>query len=156
MVSSSQLSYKHTMSAMPSNAQTQRIQFKSPGTPAIRMRSGFELFQPRAITCLCKPEELFPPTSIKQVIYSHITISLLLWLTKILIDDAPRYVRGNRALLGINCMNIVIYLLTKVYFMARNRYREKKWAAMSESERLDYLATTTDEGNKRLDFRFQH
>lgn len=73
-----------------------------------------------------------------------------------LIDDAPRYVRGNRALLGINCMNIVIYLLTKVYFMARNRYREKKWAAMSESERLDYLATTTDEGNKRLDFRFQH
>lgn len=83
-------------------------------------------------------------------------ISLLLWLTKFLIDDAPRYVRGNRALLGINCMNIVIYLLTKVYFMARNRYREKKWVAMSESERLDYLATTTDEGNKRLDFRFQH
>ncbi|PON24346.1 MFS transporter [Trichoderma gamsii] len=71
-------------------------------------------------------------------------------------DDAPRYVRGNRALLGINCMNIVIYLLTKVYFVSRNRYREKKWAAMSENERLDYLATTTDEGNKRLDFRFQH
>lgn len=53
-------------------------------------------------------------------------------------------------------MNIVLYLLTKVYYVLRNRYREKKWAAMSEEERLHYLATTTDEGNKRLDFRFQH
>ncbi|KAL7793697.1 MFS general substrate transporter [Trichoderma ceciliae] len=71
-------------------------------------------------------------------------------------DDAPRYVRGNRSLLAIACMNIVLYILTKVYYVYRNRSREKKWAAMTEVERLHYLATTTDEGNKRLDFRFQH
>jgi hypothetical protein len=53
-------------------------------------------------------------------------------------------------------MNVVIYLLTKVYYVWRNKSREKKWNAMSEIERLEYLSTTKDEGNKRLDFRFQH
>lgn len=53
-------------------------------------------------------------------------------------------------------MNICLYLLAKVYYVLRNRHRERKWAAMSEAEQLNYLATTTDQGNKRLDFRFQH
>ncbi|KAH6884257.1 major facilitator superfamily transporter [Thelonectria olida] len=71
-------------------------------------------------------------------------------------DDAPRYRRGNRQLLAILCMNIVIYFLVKAYYVFRNKSREKKWSSMSESERLHYLATTSDEGNKRLDFRFHH
>lgn len=53
-------------------------------------------------------------------------------------------------------MNIVLYSLVKTYYVLRNRYRDKKWNAMTPEERLHYLATTTDEGNKRLDFRFQH
>lgn len=82
---------------------------------------------------------------------------LLYYITnEALIGDAPRYVHGNRALLGIACMNIVIYILTKLYYVWRNRSRAKKWDAMTEEQRLNYLATTTDEGNKRLDFRFQH
>ncbi|OIW32292.1 MFS general substrate transporter [Coniochaeta ligniaria NRRL 30616] len=71
-------------------------------------------------------------------------------------DDAPLYRRGNRQLLAINCMNIVLYLLVKVYYVGRNKQRDRKWESMSEDERLVYLATTKDEGNKRLDFRFQH
>ncbi len=71
-------------------------------------------------------------------------------------DDAPLYKRGNSQLLAILCMNICLYLLTKFYYVQRNQQKEKKWNAMSEDERLEYLATTTDEGNKRLDFRFQH
>ncbi|KAK4130237.1 MFS general substrate transporter [Trichocladium antarcticum] len=71
-------------------------------------------------------------------------------------DDAPLYRRGNRQLLSILCMNIVLYSLVKTYYVLRNRYRDKKWNAMTPEERLHYLATTTDEGNKRLDFRFQH
>jgi hypothetical protein len=43
-----------------------------------------------------------------------------------------------------------------MYYVKRNAYRDRKWAAMTEDQRLDYLATTTDEGNKRLDFRFAH
>lgn len=51
-------------------------------------------------------------------------------------------------------MNIGIYIFAKVYYVLRNRHREKIWNAMTEQERTEYLATTTDEGNKRLDFRF--
>lgn len=53
-------------------------------------------------------------------------------------------------------LNIVMYSSTKAYYVLRNRQRDKKWNAMSEDERLEYLETTTDKGNKRLDFRFQH
>lgn len=72
------------------------------------------------------------------------------------LDDAPLYKRGNRQLLAILCMNIVLYCLVKAYYVFRNRQRDKKWNAMTAEERLNYLATTSDQGNKRLDFRFQH
>jgi hypothetical protein len=71
-------------------------------------------------------------------------------------DDAPRYQRGNHVLLSLLIINIFLYLGTKLYYMKRNAYRDRKWAAMTEDERLDYQANTTDEGNKRLDFRFAH
>ena len=69
-------------------------------------------------------------------------------------DDAPRYTRGNTFLLTAVGLNIVIYLSTKAYYVQRNRHREKIWNRMSEDERLEYLATSSDAGNKRLDFRF--
>ncbi|KAE9374341.1 MFS general substrate transporter [Stipitochalara longipes BDJ] len=71
-------------------------------------------------------------------------------------DDAPRYKRGNHVLISILVLNIFLYLGTKLYYVKRNAYREKVWGAMNEEERLNYLATTSDEGNKRLDFRFTH
>jgi hypothetical protein len=70
-------------------------------------------------------------------------------------DDAPRYKRGNRVLLAILILNIFLYLGTKFYYVQRNAYRDRKWNAMTDDENLNYLATT-DEGNKRLDFRFTH
>ncbi|RFU23815.1 hypothetical protein B7463_g12523, partial [Scytalidium lignicola] len=71
-------------------------------------------------------------------------------------DDAPRYKRGNRALLSILIFNIFLYLSTKIYYVKRNAYRDRVWNSMTEDEKLAYLMTTTDEGNKRLDFRFAH
>ncbi|KAL3420539.1 hypothetical protein PVAG01_06984 [Phlyctema vagabunda] len=71
-------------------------------------------------------------------------------------DDSPAYRRGNRQLIAICCMNIVIYLLAKAYYIWRNRTRDKQWKSMNEDERVEYLQTTTDSGNKRLDFRFAH
>jgi hypothetical protein len=53
-------------------------------------------------------------------------------------------------------MNIVLYGLVKAYYVFRNKQRDTKWSAMTPEERLHYIATTTDEGNKRLDFRFSH
>lgn len=71
-------------------------------------------------------------------------------------DDAPRYRRGNRTLVGAVCMNFGIYFLTKAYYVWRNRSRDRKWEAMTDDEKRTYLETTTDQGNKRLDFRFAH
>ncbi|CAI6084340.1 unnamed protein product [Clonostachys chloroleuca] len=71
-------------------------------------------------------------------------------------DDAPRYARGNKNLVAVASMNIALYFLTKAYYVWRNKSRDKKWNAMTEEERKHYLDTTTDEGNKRLDFRFAH
>ncbi|SPO01579.1 related to nicotinamide mononucleotide permease [Cephalotrichum gorgonifer] len=71
-------------------------------------------------------------------------------------DDAPRYKRGNRNLVCVACLNIGLYLFAKVYYVLRNRSRAKKWDSMSNEQKLDYLRNTTDEGNKRLDFRFAH
>ncbi|KAI0003513.1 MFS general substrate transporter [Xylariaceae sp. FL0662B] len=71
-------------------------------------------------------------------------------------DDAPLYRRGNRQLLAILATNIVLYCLTKAYYVLRNRRRDRKWNAMTEEEKLKYLSTTTEEGSKRLDFRFEH
>ncbi|KAH8812635.1 major facilitator superfamily domain-containing protein [Xylogone sp. PMI_703] len=71
-------------------------------------------------------------------------------------DDAPQYNRGNHVLLSILILNIFLYLGTKIYYIKRNAYRDRVWNSMSEDEKLTYLATTSDEGNKRLDFRFAH
>ncbi|OAA55218.1 major facilitator superfamily transporter [Niveomyces insectorum RCEF 264] len=71
-------------------------------------------------------------------------------------DDAPHYQRAHRLLLLIACANLVTYTLTKVYYQWRNATRDARWAAMNEDERMDYLTNTTDDGNKRLDFRFAH
>jgi predicted MFS family arabinose efflux permease len=72
-------------------------------------------------------------------------------------DDAPRYRKGNLALIIICCFNVVVlYPGTKAYYMWRNRQRDRIWNAMSAEERKEYLETTTDMGNRRLDFRFAH
>jgi hypothetical protein len=51
-------------------------------------------------------------------------------------DDAPRYKRGDRDLVAIVVLNIVVYLLTKVYYVWRNKSRSKKWDAMTEEGAL--------------------
>ncbi|KAF2114546.1 phthalate transporter [Lophiotrema nucula] len=71
-------------------------------------------------------------------------------------DDKPLYRRGNKVLIGICAYNIFIFIGAKLFYVHVNRKRDNKWNAMSAQEREHYLATTTDKGNKRLDFRFAH
>jgi hypothetical protein len=71
-------------------------------------------------------------------------------------DDAPYYYKGNKVLVAIVAWNIIAFVGAKVYYVRKSAYREKIWAAMSREERIEYLSTTEDEGNKRLDFRFAH
>jgi len=64
--------------------------------------------------------------------------------------------RGNKILLGICCGNIVLFYLAKLYYIRRNKARDAVWNALTAQEKFDYIATTKDEGAKRLDFRFAH
>lgn len=71
-------------------------------------------------------------------------------------DDAPLYRRGNKAIIGIVAWNFVFAFFIKYYYFWRNKKKEEAWSAMSQEEKDTYLATTKDEGSRRLDFRFAH
>jgi hypothetical protein len=69
-------------------------------------------------------------------------------------DDKPLYRRGNSQLIAINIATIVAYILAKAYYVARNRWKKAQWEKLTAEEKATYLQTTTDQGNKRLDFQF--
>ncbi|KAF9486410.1 MFS general substrate transporter [Pholiota conissans] len=71
-------------------------------------------------------------------------------------DDKPLYKRGNKDLIAICCMNISLYIGTYFFYRTLNARREKIWTSMSSKEQQEYLETTADDGNKRLDFRFAY
>ncbi|KAL4775293.1 major facilitator superfamily domain-containing protein [Aspergillus nidulans var. acristatus] len=71
-------------------------------------------------------------------------------------DDKPYYRRGNKVLLALVAWNVVMTVFIKCYYIWRNKSRDRIWNAMSSEEKDNYLRTTKDEGNKRLDFRFAH
>jgi hypothetical protein len=70
-------------------------------------------------------------------------------------SDKPRYFKANTGLIVICVwMCVVQYPFTYFYYRWRNRTKQAKWDAMTPEEQATYLKTTTDVGNKRLDFRF--
>ncbi|KAE8352877.1 putative MFS transporter [Aspergillus coremiiformis] len=69
-------------------------------------------------------------------------------------DDKPYYRRGNGQLIAINVATIAAYVLAKVYYVARNKWKRDRWDAMTTEQKAQYLETTNDQGNKRLDFLF--
>lgn len=71
-------------------------------------------------------------------------------------DDKPMYYRGNTQLFILAVVMIPLLFGVKAYYIWRNKQRDEKWNAMSPEEQEEYVRTTTDEGNKRLDFRFDH
>lgn len=71
-------------------------------------------------------------------------------------DDKPLYRRGNKQLIAINIATIVLYALAKAYYVHRNQWKKARWEKLSPQEKAAYLETTTDQGNKRLDFTFDH
>ncbi|KAJ5791871.1 uncharacterized protein N7518_008882 [Penicillium psychrosexuale] len=69
-------------------------------------------------------------------------------------DDKPLYRRGNSQLIAINVTTMVAYVLAKVYYVRRNQWKKAQWDKLTPEEKATYLSTTTDQGNKRLDFQF--
>lgn len=69
-------------------------------------------------------------------------------------DDKPLYRRGNSQLIAINVATIFAYILAKTYYVVRNKWKKEQWEKLTAEEKATYLQTTSDQGNKRLDFQF--
>lgn len=59
--------------------------------------------------------------------------------------DAPLYRKGNRNLVIINAVVIAWFIFSKLYYVTKNKIRDRKWNAMSpevslKSMRADYIA----------------
>ncbi|KAH9915278.1 MFS general substrate transporter [Epithele typhae] len=71
-------------------------------------------------------------------------------------DDKPLYKRGNRALIGITVMNIVLYLFTYLFYRAISQRCDRIWNGWAKEQQQRCLDTTRDEGNARMNFRFAY
>ncbi len=71
-------------------------------------------------------------------------------------SDKPLYRHGNTTLIIINVASIGVFLLTKAYYVWRNKQKERVWRSKSEAERVAYIKYSSVKGCKRLDFRFAH
>ncbi|KAK9460245.1 major facilitator superfamily domain-containing protein [Lipomyces oligophaga] len=67
-------------------------------------------------------------------------------------SDAPFYHRGNAVLIGLNVLSIIFILSIRSYYNRENKLRRAKWDALDEKQQLDYLQSTTDVGNDRINF----
>jgi len=85
--------------------------------------------------------------------------------------DAPKYKHGNKVLIAINILAIALFIYAKVYYILKNRSRDKKWNSLTIEVRSswigwtlanalqqqqDYIRNTKLRGSRRLDFRFAH
>ncbi|KAK9447736.1 major facilitator superfamily domain-containing protein [Limtongia smithiae] len=70
-------------------------------------------------------------------------------------DDAPYYHKGTYVLLALNIASMFLAFGISRYFMAENKRRDQVWEKMTELEREEYTAHSTDKGNVRLDFRLR-
>jgi len=71
-------------------------------------------------------------------------------------DDKPLYKRGNKQLIAICSMNIVLYFLAWFFYRTFNARRDKIWNSWSAKEKQEYSQNTTDKGNARVDFQFAY
>jgi hypothetical protein len=70
-------------------------------------------------------------------------------------DDKSLYKRGNGQLIAINIASIASYILAKVYYTYRNKQKRTAWGATTKEQQAEYLKTTKDQGNKRLNSLFE-
>lgn len=65
--------------------------------------------------------------------------------------DKPLYRKGNKVLLAFTAYNIILIILSKLYYKWRNATRDRIWESMSAADKAYYLEHTTDKGNKRCE-----
>jgi hypothetical protein len=74
-------------------------------------------------------------------------------------DDAPYYYRGNKVLISICALTLVVLLLQRTWLAMLNKRKQKIWAGMTIYEKAqcqaDIEARERDR-NRRLEFRFKY
>ncbi|KAK9471889.1 major facilitator superfamily domain-containing protein [Dipodascopsis tothii] len=70
--------------------------------------------------------------------------------------DKPLYRTGNKALIGIAVAVIVVSLATRAWFGVSNKRRANKWAALTEDEKSNYIASRSMLENGRIDFQLHY
>lgn len=73
--------------------------------------------------------------------------------------DAPYYKTGNKVCISIVALSLVTFLVQRQYLIHLNKKKEEVWNSMSTEAKLAYQSdqeAREKDGNKRLDFRFQH
>ena len=74
-------------------------------------------------------------------------------------DDAPYYYRGNKVLISICVLSLITFVAQREYLRLLNRRKERQWNSMTAEEQAAYQTdqhAREQDGNKRLDFRFQY
>ncbi|KAI0407853.1 major facilitator superfamily domain-containing protein [Xylaria palmicola] len=80
-----------------------------------------------------------------------------LWSNNIYVEsDRPVYHKGNTTLIILNVLTLALLVFAKIYYILRNRHRDRVWARMTPEERHNYTHYSKDVGTRRLDFRFAH
>ncbi|TFK70418.1 MFS general substrate transporter [Pluteus cervinus] len=92
--------------------------------------------------------------TISASVYNMFVQASVITYSNIYRQDDKAYKRGNRDLIAICSMNIVVYIFTYFFYKTLNKRRDRVWNNMTREEQIEYLQTTKDVGNERLDFRF--
>ena len=74
-------------------------------------------------------------------------------------DDQPYYYRGNKVLISICALALLVMLAQRTWLKLLNKRKERTWGQMDERERTAYqedLRSRERDGNRRLEFRFQY
>lgn len=95
---------------------------------------------PTQTPCVLDPSQLQLITVRPLVMILHISVNVFIVCVQLgnviaaniyLTSDKPLYHAGNTHLIIINVLVILLFLLTKVYYVMRNRIRDKQWNAMT-------------------------
>ncbi|KAK3313276.1 major facilitator superfamily domain-containing protein [Apodospora peruviana] len=73
--------------------------------------------------------------------------------------DKPYYKQGNKVLISICALSLVVFVVQRQTLVYLNKKKAEKWDQMSSDEKFAYqndVAAREEDGNKRLDFRFEY
>ena len=124
------------------------------------MISGYPYFHPIVSAWISENSFDVKKRAITAAVYNVIVqIGSLIGSQIYRASDAPYYYTGNKVLISICALSLVIFIVQREYLRYLNRRKQRAWDTMTTEERWRYQEdqdTREKDGNKRLDFRFKY